>query len=131
MIPSNVRTLNERDDISFLRNPADLRTITLRSYDQYSFHNISSAFCIKIPTYRIIETNCLDILNDCFFTTNLRSIHIRLYFSLKIPIMDWNSLHTLSVLQLLKSLHLTVYDLDTVLEDKDCQVIVKKIANAY
>jgi hypothetical protein len=127
IIPSNVQTLNGRGDMTFLLNPPDLRTITLEYRDQGHFHHINSTFCVKIPTYRIIETNCLDTLHDCLFTTNLRFVHIRFYLSLRFAVTNWNSLHTLSVLPLLKPLRLTGYNLETVLEDKDCQVIVKRL----
>jgi hypothetical protein len=55
------------------------------------------------------------------------------YVSTRFTIKNWNLLDTLSVLPLLKPLRLTVYNLETLFEDKDCQLIVKLLPmlNAY
>jgi hypothetical protein len=120
--------LNGKGGVTFLPNLVDIRTITLEHLDQYRFRHINSTVCIKIPTYRIIETNCLDILNDCLFTTNLCSVHIRFCFSSRFAAANWSLLDTLKVLPLLKSLRITVYNFETLLEDMDCQMIIKRLS---
>ncbi|CAF4959570.1 unnamed protein product, partial [Rotaria socialis] len=69
--------------------------------------------------------NNICCLNNCLFTLNIRSIHISLYSSSNIVDINWNSLHVLPLLPLLKSLRIVVYNEKKILDSKDCQIIVE------
>jgi small GTP-binding protein len=53
--------------------------------------------------------------------------NILFYFTRTFSIIDWNSLRTLSILSLLKSLRITMYNFETVLQDGHCQVIAERV----
>jgi hypothetical protein len=102
-------------------------TRVLQYNNQSSYHCIDTPFRLTIPTDRIIQIDCLDRLNNYFYTTNLRSLHILLRFSSLFPIINWNSLRTLPLLPLVKSLRITICNFETLLEDEHCQAIVERV----
>ncbi|CAF1293778.1 unnamed protein product [Rotaria magnacalcarata] len=117
--------LNGRGDTLLSPNFSLVRTLPLDNVDLYSFRFSEATMRVTIPTHCIILINNICCLNNCLFTLNIRSIHISLYSSSNIADINWNSLHVLSLLPLLKSLRVVVYNEKKILDSKDCQIIVK------
>jgi len=126
IIPFNISTLNQQANILPLPKfyPVSSRVL---EHNSQSYHDIETTIRITIPPDRIIVIDCFQRLTDFKYTGNLRSVHILFYFSLAFPTINWNLLHTFSTLPLLKSLRITIYHSETVLEDEHCQVIVKRV----
>ncbi|CAF3600993.1 unnamed protein product [Rotaria socialis] len=117
--------LNGRGDTLLSPNFSLVRTLPLDNVDLHSFRFSEATIRVTIPTHYIILINNICCLNNCLFTLNIRSIHISLYSSSNIVDINWNSLHVLPLLPLLKSLRIVVYNEKKILDSKDCQIIVE------
>src|SRR5437868_2722741 len=91
----------------------------------FSFYYHNPSMRITIPTHHVIMVKNFCELNNCLFTLNIRSIHLSLHSSSNFVRSNWHSLRSFSLLPLLKSLHITVYNEEMILDNKDCQIIVE------
>jgi len=127
IITFDFSTINESPNILPLLNLQFRSTSATERINQTNYHCIDASIRKKIRTDHIIVIDCLDRLRNNLYPACLRSIHILFHFSRIYPIINWNSLRALSDYSLLKSLRITVYDLETILEEEDCQVIIERL----
>ena len=125
---SSVMVLNGNGETLPSPNFSLVRTMTFDHINQFDFHHHATIMRITIPTHQVIVINNFCQLDNCLFTLNIRSIHLSLYTSSKFINSNWNSLRSFSVLPLLKSLHISVFNAQTILDNKDCQIIVEMLS---
>lgn len=121
---SPIVTLNGSGEILQSSDFSLVPIIVLDHTNQIGFQHHNVITHVKIPIHYVITIKNLCQLNNCVLTLNVRSIHLSLHLS-KFISFNWHSLHSLSLLPLLKSLCITVFNVETILDDKDCLILVE------